>query len=77
VRTGTGITKNNHEGGLLIETNAMKHKNASQKPQQYTRRIGKNYYEVVVHFSDTSKENISDKITRLIRNEVTNEAVKP
>jgi len=48
-----------------------------QPPQQFTRRIGKNYYEVVVHFSNTSKENISDKVTRLIRNEVLNEtAVK-
>ena len=47
-----------------------------QQPQQFTRRIGKSYYEVVVHFSNTSKENISDKITRLIRNEVTNGVVK-
>jgi hypothetical protein len=36
------------------------------------RRIGSNYYEVSVHFSETSKENISDKIERLIRNEVIN-----
>ena len=43
-----------------------------QPPQQFTRRIGKNYYEVVVHFSNTSKENIGDKVTRLIRNEITN-----
>ena len=67
---------------MLIETNPMKLKTASQapqeKPQQFRKRIGKNYYEVVVHFSDTSKENISDKITRLIRNEVANgTAVKP
>jgi len=47
-----------------------------QQPQQFTRRIGKSYYEVVVHFSSTSKENINDKITRLIRNEVTNGVVK-
>jgi len=78
--------KNNQEGGLLIATNAMKQNTAShvpqnglqQPPQKFTRRIGKNYYEVVVHFSNTSKENISDKVTRLIRNEVLNEtAVKP
>ena len=67
---------------MRIETNAMKLKRASQapqeKPQQFRKRIGKNYYEVVVHFSNTSKENISDKVTRLIRNEVANgTAVKP
>ena len=45
---------------------------AHQQPQQFRKRIGKSYYDVVVHFSDTSKENINDKITRLIRNEVVN-----
>jgi len=74
--------KNKFEGGLLIETKITKQKIASQEsqqsPQQFRKLIGKNYYEVVVHFSNTSKENISDKISRLIRNEVINEtAVKP
>ena len=74
--------KNNQEGGLRIETIiTTKQCTASQapqqQPQQFRKRIGKNYYEVVVHFSNTSKENISDKISRLIRNEVTNGAVKP
>jgi len=54
----------------------MKQKTVSHEPQKFVKRIGKNYYEVAVHFSNTSKENISDKITRLIRNEVTNGAVK-
>jgi len=45
---------------------------ASQVPQQFTRRIGSSYYKVAVHFSDTSKENITDKINRLIRNEIIN-----
>jgi len=76
------LQKNNQDGGLLIETNTMKLKTTLQtpqeKPQQYRKRIGKNYYEVVVHFSNTSKENINDKISRLIRNEVANgTAVKP
>ena len=43
-----------------------------QQPQKFIKQVGKNYYEVVVHFSDTSNENIGDKITRLIRNEVAN-----
>jgi hypothetical protein len=71
-RLAQSITKNFLEGGLRIETKITKQKNASQESQQFRKRIGKNYYEVVVHFSNTSKENISDKITRLIRNEVVN-----
>ena len=34
-----------------------------------TKKIGGTTYEVVVHFSSTSKETISDKITRLIQRE--------
>ena len=34
------------------------------------RTIGKRTYEVYVHFSDTSNETLTDKIMRLIRNEV-------
>ena len=63
---------------LHYESSQQPQHEQQQPPQQFTRRIGKNYYEVVVHFSNTSKENISDKVTRLIRNEVLNEtAVKP
>jgi len=40
------------------------------KSQSFKKRIGSSCYEVTVHFSDTSKENITDKIHRLIRNEV-------
>jgi hypothetical protein len=35
-----------------------------------TRKYGKINYEVYVHFSPTSTETISDKIMRLIRNEI-------
>jgi len=63
--------------GLHHESSQQHQHEQQQVPQKFTRRIGKNYYEVVVHFSNTSKENISDKVTRLIRNEVLNEtAVK-
>ena len=46
-----------------------------QQPQTFIKQVGKNYYEVVVHFSTTNTENIGDKITRLIRNEVANVGV--
>ena len=34
------------------------------------RTVGKKTYEVYVYFSDTSTETFTDKIMRLIRNEV-------
>jgi len=35
-----------------------------------TRKIGNKTFEVFVHFSETSTETMTDKIMRLIRNEV-------
>ena len=36
----------------------------------FTKRIGNTLYSVNVHFSTTSRENINDKMLRLIKNEV-------
>jgi len=36
----------------------------------FTQRIGNTVYRVGVHFSGTSKETLSDKITRLVKNDV-------
>jgi hypothetical protein len=38
-------------------------------PRILTKRIGGTTFQVAVHFSTTSKETMSDKISRLIRNE--------
>jgi hypothetical protein len=35
----------------------------------FVKQIGKTTYKVNVHFSETSKETMSDKIIRLLRNE--------
>ena len=35
-----------------------------------TRHIGKTTYKVRVHFSDTSTETMSDKIKRMLKNEI-------
>ena len=35
-------------------------------------RIGKTVYKVTVHFSSTSKETMSDKIKRMLKNEIQN-----
>ncbi len=34
------------------------------------KKIGKTTYRVTIHFSTTSRETMSDKIKRMIRNEV-------
>jgi hypothetical protein len=43
------------------------------KPLRLTKRIGQTTYKVNVHFSETSKETMSDKIIRLIQNEAVNQ----
>jgi hypothetical protein len=42
---------------------------AQSRPVTMLKRIGSTTYEVSVHFSQTSKETVNDKITRLIKNE--------
>ena len=34
------------------------------------KKIGKTTYRVQIHFSDTSRETMSDKIKRMLRNEI-------
>jgi len=45
------------------------------KPVVMLKRIGTTIYQVSVFTSGTSKETISDKITRLIKNDVESEVV--
>lgn len=40
------------------------------EPLAMVRQIGKITYRVRVHFSTTSRESMSDKIKRMLRNEV-------
>jgi len=44
--------------------------NSQTKPPKFTKRIGGTTYTVSVHFSQTSKETVEDKLLRLIENEV-------
>lgn len=48
---------------------ASRTENYEQQPMRLTRRIGQTTYQVSVHFSETSKETMGDKIIRLIKNE--------
>lgn len=42
----------------------------TDKPLRLTKRIGSTTYKVSVHFSQTSKETVDDKIMRLIEKDV-------
>ena len=46
-------------------------KNIENK-QKIIKKIGSTTYEVAVIFSKTSRENMADKITRLIKNDISN-----
>ena len=43
---------------------------AQENPPALVKKIGKMTYIVRVHFSTTSKETFSDKVKRMLRNEV-------
>jgi len=43
-------------------------------PGTFKRRIGNTVYRVNVHYSKTSNETINDKITRLVKNDVSGKA---
>ena len=46
---------------------------ASRAPKNtpaMVKKIGKTTYKVHVHFSDTSTETMSDKIKRMLKNEI-------
>jgi len=38
-------------------------------PGRLTKKIGSTTYNVFIHFSQTSRESLNDKIVRLIKNE--------
>lgn len=42
------------------------------RSNSFTKQIGKTTYLVNVHFSETSKETLQDKMERLIKNECVN-----
>ena len=45
------------------------------KPQNiFTKKLGQTTYTIQVYFSETSKENFSDKLLRLIKNDITKNA---
>lgn len=43
---------------------------AAPKPQTVKRKIGKTTYELSLHFSQTNTERMSDKVMRLLENDL-------
>ena len=50
----------------MVQTETKK---APLKGSVFKKRIGQTTYRVGIHFSDTSRETMDEKIIRLIRNE--------
>lgn len=57
--------KNAHEMTAAPQTGA-----GQKDAPALVKKIGKTTYVVRVHFSETSKETMSDKIKRILKNEV-------
>ena len=51
-------------------TPASEDVSAQENPPALVKKIGKMTYIVRVHFSTTSKETFSDKVKRMLRNDV-------
>ena len=57
----------NNEKNAPVTTTPV---NAGAEPPVLIRKIGKTTYRVRVHFSITSRETMSDKIKRMLKNEI-------
>lgn len=53
-----------------ISTENQKNAAESLSAPQMVERLGKTTYDVYFHFSPTSKETMTDKVMRLIRNDM-------
>jgi len=55
-----------------MNTDKTTTKTARAEQPEFEKRIGNTTYRVRVHFSQTSKETLTDKVMRLIKNEAQN-----
>lgn len=53
----------------MQETKQTGYETTAPKPPTIMRKIGKTTYEVSLHFSKTSTENVQDKLRRIILND--------
>ena len=54
---------------LFDERGNLMEKGNPQQSHVIVKRVGKTTYKATIHLSQTSKETMSDKITRMIKNE--------
>ena len=57
-----------------VKRDAAKTPKCAGEPVKLLRRIGSTTIEVTVHFSNTSKETMEDKLLRMIEREVSENA---
>ena len=59
------------KGSLMSETNIIGYKRTvASEPQTIEKKIGMTTYEVSLYFSKTSTESMSDKVMRLLENDL-------
>jgi len=66
-----GYTDRNNSTSQFYHEKGQETTENESTPGTFKRRIGNTVYRVNVHYSNTSKETINDKITRLVKNDVT------
>jgi len=64
------------KGADKMQTAADKKEQSPRESGVFTKRIGSTNYRVSVHFSDTSRETMNDKIIRMIKNETAGKAAE-
>ena len=62
------------KGADSMKPTQAKAERPPREPNTFTRRVGSTTYTVGVHFSDTSKDTVNDKIVRLVRREAEGKA---
>ena len=60
----------NREPPTMQAADAAPVSRAPENPPAMVKKIGKTTYKVHVHFSNTSTETMSDKIKRMLKNEI-------
>ena len=63
-------TKYTKGANTMQKTPTCKVTNQEGAPPRFTQRIGSTVYEASIHFSETSKETVEDKILRMLKSEV-------
>ena len=52
-----------------MQSSEVAKSNFEQKGANIVKRIGNTTYRAYIHFSETSKENFTDKVMRLVKND--------